>query len=69
MRRATRGDVKTVWYWVLLIPFVAMLWPPFFNFQKPALAGIPFFYWYQFLWVILSACITGAVYLLAHKDR
>jgi Protein of unknown function (DUF3311) len=69
MRPATRRNAKTFWYWLLLIPFAAMLWPPFFNFERPALDGIPFFYWYQFLWVILSACITGAVYLFAHENR
>jgi len=29
---------------------------------RMALAGIPFFYWYQFLWVILGAALTAIVY-------
>jgi len=26
--------------------------------------GIPFFYWYQLLWVIVGAAIIGFVYLV-----
>lgn len=47
---------------LLLIPFIAMLWPPFYNFRNPALFGIPFFYWFQLLWVIITAILTAIVY-------
>jgi len=47
---------------LLLIPFIAMLWPPFYNFRDPALFGIPFFYWFQLLWVIITAILTAIVY-------
>ena len=52
------------WYLLLLIPFIATLWIPFYGAKDsgPALSGIPFFYWYMFLWVILSALLTGVVY-------
>jgi hypothetical protein len=53
------------WYWLLLLPFVCMLWPPLYARVDPMLAGIPFFYWYQFVWVILSAVVTGLVYWLS----
>lgn len=46
----------------LVIPFVALLWIPFYAGTSPHLGGIPFFYWYQFAWVILGVLITGAVY-------
>ena len=36
-------------YLLLLIPYVAMMWVPFYNRIEPSLAGIPFFYWYQML--------------------
>lgn len=55
---------KQYWLWLLLIPFIATLWPPFYAAAQPEFAGIPFFYWYQFLWIIISSIITGAVYLL-----
>ncbi|MDE2166733.1 MAG: DUF3311 domain-containing protein [Alphaproteobacteria bacterium] len=51
------------WYALLLVSFVAVLWVPFFNRVEPEIFGIPFFFWYQFLWVIISALITALVYL------
>jgi len=51
--------------WLLLllaIPFIVLLWPPFYNFQDPTLIGIPFFYWFQLLWIIITAIITAVVY-------
>ena len=48
----------------LIIPFIVMLWPPFYNHVDPKLFDIPFFYWFQLLWVILTAIITALVYML-----
>ena len=45
------------WLLLLLIPFVALLWVPFYNRIDPVLFGIPFFYWYQFAWVFLTSLI------------
>jgi hypothetical protein len=36
--------------------------PPLYNTEDPALAGIPFFYWYQLIWVPLSVLVTWTVY-------
>ncbi|HEY4737539.1 MAG TPA: DUF3311 domain-containing protein [Xanthobacteraceae bacterium] len=47
---------------LFLIQFVAVLWPPFYNSVEPSWAGIPFFYWYQLLWIIIGAILTGIVY-------
>ena len=33
--------------WLLLLPYVGLLWMTFFNFLDPTLFGFPFFYWYQ----------------------
>jgi len=49
---------------LLLLPFVASLWVGFYNSAEPMVAGIPFFYWYQLLWVILSAIIIAFVYVV-----
>ncbi len=51
------------WYLLLLAPFVGLLWPSLYARHDPELAGFPFFYWYQFLWVLLGAAVTGLVYL------
>ena len=57
------------WYLLLLIPFIATLWVPFYASADPALLGIPYFYWYQFLWVLISAVITAVVYFATREPR
>lgn len=47
---------------LLLLPYVALLWLPFYNDNQPALFGFPFFYWYQFLWVPITSLILFIVY-------
>ncbi|MHB1943173.1 MAG: DUF3311 domain-containing protein [Acidiferrobacteraceae bacterium] len=53
---------KYLWYWLLLVIYVFILWVPFYNHLQPTFVGIPFFFWYQFLWVIISAILTAIVY-------
>lgn len=52
------------WLLLLLIPFIAMLIPNYYNTASPDLGGIPFFYWYQLLWIIITVIITGLMYVL-----
>ncbi len=47
---------------LLLLPFIGLLWVPFFNVTEPSLLGFPFFYWYMFAWVPLSSIITWIVW-------
>ena len=56
------------WYLLFVIQFVAALWPPFYNRIEPTWIGIPFFYWYQLLWILIGAVFTAVVYF-ATKDR
>lgn len=49
---------------LLVIPFVALLIPGWYAHSGPRLSGIPFFIWYQFLWVVLGVAVTGVVYAL-----
>jgi Protein of unknown function (DUF3311) len=51
---------------LLLIPFVVVLWVPFYHSVEPNWGGVPFFYWYQLLWIVVSAVIIGFVYRLEH---
>jgi hypothetical protein len=62
-RQLAEWPARAWWYLLLAIPFVALLWVPFYGSVSPEFAGIPFFYWYQFLWVLISGVITGIVYL------
>lgn len=49
--------------WILLLlPFVGLLWVPFYNFAEPSLFGFPFFYWYQLAWVPISSLLIWLVY-------
>jgi hypothetical protein len=50
------------WYALLLVPYVGMLWVPFYDSLEPRVLGVPYFYWYQFLWILVGAAITGIVY-------
>jgi len=55
------------WYILLIIPFIAMLWPSSYSIAEPTLAGMPFFYWYQMLWVVISAVLTAVVYFATKR--
>ena len=47
---------------LLLLPFISMLWVSSYNSIEPMVAGIPFFYWYQLLWVLIGAGLIALVY-------
>jgi hypothetical protein len=55
------------WYLLLLVQFVFLLWPSYYNRIEPSLGGIPFFYWYQMLWVIISAVLIAIVYFATEE--
>ncbi len=56
-RRSARG-----WYVLLLLPFLGLLAPVLYAKAAPELFGIPFFYWYQVLWLFASSALTALVY-------
>ncbi len=49
------------WYLLLLLPFVGTLIPQIYNRAVPAFFGLPFFYWYQLAWVIVTSILLGVV--------
>jgi hypothetical protein len=49
---------------LLLVPYVALLFPGWYAQADPRFSGIPFFIWYQFAWVILGVGVTAVVYFL-----
>ncbi|WP_030379373.1 MULTISPECIES: DUF3311 domain-containing protein [unclassified Streptomyces] len=53
----------------LVAPFVAMLWVGSYAKTDPTFIGIPFFYWYQMLWVLLSTVLTVTAYKLWQFDQ
>ncbi|MGC9238989.1 MAG: DUF3311 domain-containing protein [Acidithiobacillus sp.] len=54
---------------LLAIPCVAVLIVPFYNRVEPRLWGIPFFYWWQLMWVPLCSVFLGLVYLRLRRRR
>jgi hypothetical protein len=75
--RGTSGDARPVrshdvnkqWYWLLLVPLLGVLIPPIYNGASPELIGIPFFYWYQMVWIPISVFCTVVVYRKTRGDR
>ncbi|HUN94027.1 MAG TPA: DUF3311 domain-containing protein [Burkholderiaceae bacterium] len=58
------GAGKRKWYLLLAVQYVLALCVPFYNAAEPALAGVPFFYWYQLLMVLVCAVLTAIVYFV-----
>lgn len=56
-------------YWLLVVPFVATLVPPLYARQAPELFGFPFFYWYQLIWIVISALIVWGIYMLTREPE
>ena len=53
----------------LAIPIVALLWVSSYAKETPKLGGVPFFFWYQFLWVFITAGLTYTAYRLVLAAR
>jgi hypothetical protein len=57
------------WVWVqLALPYLGLCFPQLYARATPVLFGFPFFYWYQFAWVVLTSFLLYLVYL-ALKSR
>ena len=61
--KSPHKDKKSPTIWLLLaIPYLALCFPQLYARATPALFGFPFFYWYQFVWVVVTSAILAAVY-------
>jgi hypothetical protein len=58
------ATTKRPWWVVVLLalPYLALCFPSIYAHATPALLGFPFFYWYQFGWVILTSILLYVVY-------
>ncbi len=63
MLRSMRGTGRWV-HLLLLLPFVGLLYPPFYARVEPRLSGVPFFIWYQFAWIGAGALVMILAYRL-----
>lgn len=62
-----RSRPRLIWL-LLLVPYIGLLWVPFYDSRTPELWGFPFFYWYQLLWVPITAFLTWLVYRKVRND-
>jgi hypothetical protein len=53
---------RSRWVLLLLLPYIGLCFPIVYARSTPALWGFPFFYWYQFVWVILASALLAIVY-------
>ncbi|HEY1506908.1 MAG TPA: DUF3311 domain-containing protein [Stellaceae bacterium] len=58
---------RTGWYLVLLLFCVLALWVPLYNRAEPSFIGLPFFYWFQLLLVLVGAALTAIIYFATEK--
>lgn len=58
---------KSRWHLLLLVPIVIPLWTPLYNRMEPRLAGIPFFYWSQLVFIGVAAAVTALVHVLTKR--
>ncbi len=52
----------TLWALLLLLPYLGLCFPQLYARSDPSFGGFPFFYWYQFAWVVLASLLMGIVY-------
>ncbi|MET7570907.1 DUF3311 domain-containing protein [Streptomyces sp. NPDC005492] len=69
VRQPVVTPVRVIIAVCLLAPFVAMLWVGSYAKTGPTFIGIPFFYWYQMLWVLISTALTMTAYKLWQHDQ
>lgn len=70
----TRGPARPAPYVIsgvlLAIAIIFPLIVPMYASANPSFAGLPFFYWYQMLWVPIDATLIGICYqLMTREDR
>jgi hypothetical protein len=54
---------------LLVVAIIGTLWVPIYARSMPQLGPFPFFYWYQLIWVPLTAAILWICYLLLRTKK
>ena len=61
---STARSKRWQWKLLLVLPYIGLCFPQFYVRATPALWGFPFFYWYQFAWVVVA---SGLIYVVYRK--
>jgi hypothetical protein len=65
---APQGKSRMGWWYLVLVLFALLvLWVPLYNRADPTFIGLPFFYWFQLLLVIVGAALTALIYFATEK--
>lgn len=64
-----RRKPRQAWLLLLLLPYLGLCFPTLYARATPALLGFPFFYWYQFAWVVATSCLLGLAYLKLRRPQ
>ena len=64
LQRTQVGRQRPVrsWFLLLIAPYLGLCFPLLYTRLTPVLWGFPFFYWYQFAWVLLTSALLALVY-------
>ncbi len=54
---------------LLLLPYAALCFPSLYSRATPEIFGIPFFYAYQFAWVVITSVLLCVFYLLTRQPE
>ncbi len=66
-RDRSRAD-RSAWNWLLLLPLLAVVYPPLYDRADPWLFGMPFFYWYQLAVIPVSVACTVLAYRATRRN-
>jgi uncharacterized integral membrane protein len=58
---------RSPWNWLLLLPILLPLITVIYNRDNPHLLGFPFFFWFQLLFTLLAAAVTGIVFVMTKR--
>jgi uncharacterized integral membrane protein len=58
---------RSPWNWLLLLPIVLPLITVIYNRDNPHLLGFPFFFWFQLLFTLLAAAVSGIVFVMTRR--
>lgn len=68
-QRGDRGPRRIMSFVLLVLPFVACLYPGWYNRIQPEFFGVPFFIVYQMALVFFGSAVMAVVYLLDRQGQ
>ena len=66
-KKSASGIRWSAWNLLLLVPLFLLI-TPIFNRSGPEFIGLPFFYWFQLLGVLVGVAATTTVFVMT-KDK